>query len=143
MPTDRQPELGAAAPVGCTGDVIKALGAFRVDPRVDEPPCLGLGSGLEVQCERVRAWLRGEIDKALREVAKGEQVELPCSNCGELVERSESYAEKALAGRAAVPLCLDCKWPERAAREDAEAVKFVELLGDSAEELAEAVAALS
>ena len=39
--------------------------------------------------------------------------------------------------------CADCKWPERAAREDAEAVEFVELLGDSAEELAAAVAALS
>ena len=34
------------------------------------------------------------------------------------------------------PQCADCKWPERAAREEAEAVEFVVLLGDSAEELA-------
>ena len=40
------------------------------------------------------------------------------------------------------PLCADCKWPERAAREDAEAVQFVVLLGDSTEEIAAAVAAL-
>jgi hypothetical protein len=40
------------------------------------------------------------------------------------------------------PLCPDCKWPERAARQEAEAAQFVVLLGDSAEELAAAVAAL-
>ena len=40
------------------------------------------------------------------------------------------------------PQCADCKWPERAARQEAEAVEFVVLLGDTAEELAAAVAAL-
>ena len=39
--------------------------------------------------------------------------------------------------------CADRKWPERAARDEAEAARFVVLLGDSAEELAAAVAALS
>ena len=32
---------------------------------------------LDVQVERFRAYLRVEVDRRLREVAKGEQVELP------------------------------------------------------------------
>ena len=61
----------------------------------------------------------------------------------EALRRSASYARSARSRRDARLLCADCTWPERAAREEAEAVRFVELLGDSAEELAAAVAALS
>ena len=66
-------------------------------------------------------------------------VERPCRTCGAPVEMSPSTAAKSRLN----PLCADCEWPERAAREDAEAVEFVVLLGDTAEELAAAVAALS
>jgi hypothetical protein len=59
-----------------------------------------------------------------------------------VIERSQAHAERALAGRAPLPLCESCRWPARAAREDAEARRFVEDLGDSARELAGAVAAL-
>jgi len=108
---------------------------------------LGLGIppaevGLLEQFERVRAHLRREVDRRRREVAKEDQVELACASCGEVTERSPTYAEKVLAGRAPPPLCLDCKAPARAAREDVEAAKFVEDLGERVSELAGAVAAL-
>ena len=47
------------------------------------------------------------------------------------------------AGLVPAPRCFACKSPARAAEAEVEAAQFVELLGDSAEELARAVAALS
>ena len=91
------------------------------------------------QLENVRQHLRVEVDTRLRTLAGRDPVERPCRTCGAPVEMSPSTAAKSRLN----PLCADCKWPERAAREEAEAVRFVELLGDTAEELAAAVAALS
>ena len=65
-----------------------------------------------------------------------------CGICREPTHTSPSNAEKRLNGSPA-PLCLDCKSPARAAEMEAEAVRFVELLGDSAEDLARAVAAMA
>jgi len=45
-------------------------------------------------------------------------------------------------GSIALPICLDCKSPTRAARGDAEVDKFIEVLGEQAGELAVARAAL-
>ena len=83
-------------------------------------------------CER-------EVDTRLRALAAKDPVERPCRTCGAPVEVSPSTAAKTGLN----PQCADCKWPERAARQDAEAAQFVVLLGDSAEELAAAVAALA
>ena len=91
------------------------------------------------QLENVRQYLRAEVDKRLRELAAKDPIERPCRTCGAPVEISPSTAARSRLG----PLCADCRWPERAAREDAEAVRFVELLTDSPEELAAAIAALS
>ena len=93
---------------------------------------------LAEQLDNVRQHLRAEVEGRLRELAAKDPVERPCRACGAPVEVSPSTAAKYGLN----PLCADCKWPERAAREDAEAVEFVVLLGDSAEELAAAVAAL-
>ena len=65
-----------------------------------------------------------------------------CGICREPTHTSPSNAEKRLNGSRPAPLCLDCKSPARAAEMEAEAVRFVELLGDSAEDLARAVAAM-
>ncbi len=46
------------------------------------------------QCQRYREYLRAEIAKRLREVAKGERVEVGCSICGEMTDVSRSQAEK-------------------------------------------------
>jgi hypothetical protein len=94
---------------------------------------------LAEQLENVRKHLRAEVDTRLRELAAKDPVERPCRTCRAPVEVSPSTAAKSRLN----PLCPDCKWPERAARQEAEAAQFVVLLGDSAEELAAAVAALS
>ena len=91
------------------------------------------------QLENVRRHLRAEVEGRLRKLAAKDPVERPCRTCGAPVEISPSTAAKGGLN----PQCADCKWPERAAHQEAEAVRFVELLGDSAEELAAAVAALS
>ena len=78
----------------------------------------------------------------LREQAKRERVEVPCGICGEPTDISHSYAEKLVNGKRPAPRCLDCKSPTRAAQVNAEAARFVELLGDRARELAVALAAL-
>ena len=92
------------------------------------------------QLENVREYLRAEVDGRLREMAAKDPVERPCRTCGTPVEVPPSTAAKI--GRLN-PQCADCKRPERAAREDAEAAQFVVLLGDTPEELARAIAALS
>ena len=92
------------------------------------------------QLENVRQHLRAEVDARLREMAAKDPVERSCRTCGQPVEVSPSTAAKI--GRLN-PHFADCKWPERAAREDAEAAQFVVLLGDTPEELARAIAALS
>ena len=97
----------------------------------------------EEQCERFRNYLRAEVDRRLRELAKSERVELACRRCGEPTDVSQSHAEKVTHGRVPPPLCLDCRSPARAAETDAEAVRFVELFDGSPEEIARAVAALS
>ena len=74
--------------------------------------------GFEGTCERVRVWLRAEVDRRLREVAKAERVEVACRTCGKLTDVSRSHAEKL--SRVPAPQRAACKWPERAAREDAE-----------------------
>ena len=68
----------------------------------------------------------------------------PAPACGCGVGRSQTHAENVLAARGPpAALCAACKWPDRAAREDAEAARFVEQLGESAERAgAGAVAAL-
>ena len=91
------------------------------------------------QLENVRQHLRAEVDTRLREMAGRDPVERPCRTCGAPVEISPSTAAKSRLN----PQCADCKWPERAARQDAEAVRFVELFDGSPEEIARAVAALS
>lgn len=95
---------------------------------------------IDEQCDRVRAWLRAEIDRRMRELARMERVEVVCSSCGEIMDVSPSHAEKL--GSRPAPRCASCKSPERAAAEDAEAARFVEGLGESARELAGALAAL-
>ena len=85
---------------------------------------------------------RRDREGARETAEKGEPVEVECPCCGEPVEVSASYYEKVRAQRVPAPPCYGCKRPARAAETDAEAVLFVELLGDSAEELAAAVAAL-
>jgi hypothetical protein len=90
------------------------------------------------QLERVREHLRGEVDTRLRAQAGKDPVERPCRTCGAPVEIPPSTAAKSGLN----PQCPDCKWPERAARQEAEAAKFVVLLGDTPEELARAIAAL-
>ena len=102
-----------------------------------------LDLGIDDACDRVRAWLRSEIDRRLRETVTPEPVELACPDCGEVVDVSASSAEKVSSGHARPPRCFECARPARAAEAQAEAIQFVELLGDSAEELARAVAALS
>ena len=57
--------------------------------------------------------------------------------------RCSSEIRKVSAGLVPAPRCFECARPAQAADAQAEAVRFVELIGDSAEELAAAVAALS
>ena len=90
--------------------------------------------GFDQTCDRYRVYLRNEIDRRLRELARKEPVEVVCSSCGEIMDVSPSHAEK-LSSRPA-PRCASCKSPERAAQEDTEAARFVEQLGESARELA-------
>ena len=70
--------------------------------------------GFDEQVERVRRWLRAEVDRRLRELAKTEPVPFPCPACGELVEVSTSYHEKVRSGRVSAPLCFECKRPKQA-----------------------------
>ncbi len=100
------------------------------------------GLGFDATCDLYRERLRDAIAKKLRELAKTERVEVACRVCGEVIERSPSHAERALAGRVPLPLCEACRWPERSAREDDEAARFVASLGAQAREFAGAVAAL-
>ena len=90
------------------------------------------------QLENVRQHLQVEVDTRLRKLAAKDPVERPCRACGVAVEVPPSTAAK----NGLNPLCPDCKWPERAARQDAEAIQFVELLDDTPEALAAAVEAL-
>ena len=90
------------------------------------------------QLENVREHLRAEVDTRLRELAAKDPSSVRAERAAMPVEIPPSTAAKSRLN----PLCPDCKWPERAARQEAEAAQFVVLLGDSAEELAAAVAAL-
>ena len=54
--------------------------------------------GFDEQCDRIRAHIRREIAKRLREVAKTDPVAFPCPGCGEDAEVSPSYFEKVRAG---------------------------------------------
>jgi hypothetical protein len=96
--------------------------------------------GFDGTCDLYRAALRDAIDRRLRELARLERVEVVCSSCGEIMDVSPSHAEK-LNSRPA-PRCASCKTPERAARQDAAAARFVEQLGEQARELAGALAVL-
>ena len=98
--------------------------------------------GIDQACENVREWMRQEIDRRLREVAKKERVEVVRRVCGSPTDVSQSHAEKLVNGRFALPLCIDCaRSPARAAEVDAEIMAFVASVGESAE-FAGAVAAL-
>ena len=109
----------------------------------DATPLERLAHRAGLDADEVRDWLRVEITRRLRELAEKEPVEVPCRDCGEPTEVSPSHLEKTQTGGRAAPVCSSCRWPTRAAKTEAEAVRFLELLGDSAEELAAAVAALS
>ena len=50
-----------------------------------------LDVGIDDACDRVRAWLRSEIDRRLRETVTPDPVELKC-DCGEPVAVSVRYA---------------------------------------------------
>jgi hypothetical protein len=67
---------------------------------------------------------------------------VPCGVCGEPVEVAYAVARKVRASTTPSPMCRGCRWPTVERRAEEEAVEWVELLGDSAEELAAAVAAL-
>ena len=95
-----------------------------------------------MQVERVRVWLRSEIEKRLRNAAQRERVEVNCRSCGGVTDISVSHADKVLHGRVELPLCLDCRSPARTAEADAEVVAFVAALGDQADEFVGAIAAL-
>ena len=108
----------------------------------DATPLERIANRAGLDADELREWLRAEITKRLRQQAKRERVEVACRDCGEMTDVSPSYAEKLARGALAPPICLDCKSPARAAREDAEVDTFLELLGEQARELAVALAAL-
>ena len=95
-----------------------------------------------LDADDLREWLRAEITRRLRKLADTDPIEVECRDCGEPVEVSPSHYEKTQAGSRAAPVCSSCRWPTQAVKADAEAVRFVELLGDSVEGLAAAVGAL-
>ncbi len=99
--------------------------------------------GIDEACENVRRWLRAEIDRRLREVAKKETVEVVCGVCGEPTDVSTGHALKFQAGNVPAPMCFACRRPERNAEAQAAALVFVEQLGEEAREFAGALAALS
>ncbi len=107
--------------------------------------CYDIHDGsFDEQCERVRRWLRAEIDQRLREAAKKERVEVACRICGAPTDVSQSHAEKLVNGRFALPLCLDCRSPAKTAEADAEVVAFVECLpGPVRDEVAAGFAVLA
>jgi hypothetical protein len=102
----------------------------------------GLDEGLDALFEKYRAALRAAIMERLRELARTEQVELQRRVCGEVVERSPSHSARVRAGRAPRPVCESCRWPERAALQDAEAARFVEALADQVDEFSGVLASL-
>jgi hypothetical protein len=91
--------------------------------------------------DELRAYLSAEVERRLRAQAGREWVELLC-DCGEPVEVSREHAYKVSGGSMPAPTCRGCRWPGVERRAEEEAVAWVELLGDSAEELAAALAAL-
>jgi hypothetical protein len=87
--------------------------------------------------------LRREIANALRARANEERVGVACGSCGEVIDVSPSHFQKVRTGRMPAPLCFDRRRPTRAAEAEAEAVAWVELLGELAEELEELGASAS
>ena len=99
--------------------------------------------GFLEQFTRVRAHLRREVDRRRRELAKGDEVELYAPQLRRAHPTQRDLRREGCSPREPRrPCALDCKSPARAARVDAEAVRFVEDLGERAGELAGSVAAL-
>ena len=94
------------------------------------------------QVARVRAYVRSEVEKALRESARPEAIAVPCGVCGSPVDFTAGYAAQVIAGSRSAPRCFECTRPARDTEAEAAALAWVTQLGEQAVELGRTVAAL-